>query len=42
LHLPVLAVAGLGDLMQYLHSTRDPALAQHAARVQAYRDQYGV
>jgi orotate phosphoribosyltransferase len=42
LGLRVLPVATLADLMRYLSSTRDPALAEHAARVQAYRDRYGV
>jgi orotate phosphoribosyltransferase len=40
--LPVLAVATLGDLLQYLGSGADPALAEHSARVLAYRARYGV
>jgi orotate phosphoribosyltransferase len=40
--MPVLSIATLADLLQYLKSTRDPALAQHLARVAAYRDRYGV
>ena len=38
--LPVCAVAGLDDLLQYL--APDPALQARAAAVQAYRDRYGV
>jgi orotate phosphoribosyltransferase len=40
LHLPVLAIAGLSDLLQYLR--RDPAAVAHSVAVQAYRDRYGV
>ncbi len=40
--LQVAAIATLADLLQYLHATQDPALAAHAAAVQAYRDRYGV
>jgi orotate phosphoribosyltransferase len=42
LHLPVLALATLQDLLQYLGSGADPALAAFAGPVQAYRDRYGV
>lgn len=42
LGLPVVAVATLADLMQVLQASADPALAAHAAPVQAYRRQYGV
>lgn len=42
LKLDVVAIATLHDLLQYLRSTRDPALAAHAERVAAYRDRYGV
>jgi orotate phosphoribosyltransferase len=42
LGLAVCAIATLGDLLQYLGSQSDPALAQHLPRVQAYRDRYGV
>jgi orotate phosphoribosyltransferase len=42
LHLPVLALATLQDLLLYLGSGEDPALAAHAAPVQAYRNRYGV
>ena len=42
LQLEVVAIATLHDLLHYLSTTRDPALAEHAARVAAYRDRYGV
>jgi orotate phosphoribosyltransferase len=42
LQLDVVAIATLQDLLHYLRSTSDPALAAHAARVAAYREQYGV
>ena len=42
LQLPVTAIAGLGDLLQYLGTTSHPAAAGHQAAVQAYRDRYGV
>ncbi len=40
--MPVLSIATLADLLQYLKSTRDPALGQHLAGVAAYRERYGV
>jgi orotate phosphoribosyltransferase len=40
--LPVLAVACLEDLLNFLASSGSPALAAHLPRVQAYRDRYGV
>lgn len=40
--MPVLAIATLADLLQYLQSNDDPALRSHLARVTAYRDRYGV
>jgi orotate phosphoribosyltransferase len=40
--LPVLSIATLDDLLQYLTATRDPALAAHLARVRAYRERYGA
>lgn len=40
--LQVVAVATLNDLLQYLRSTSDPALAAHAAGVADYRERYGV
>ena len=42
LGLPVLAVATLADLMDYLHTVQDPVLAGHAQAVAAYRQRYGV
>ena len=42
LQLPVIAIAGLADLLQYLRSTSNPAVTAHGAAVQAYRDRYGV
>lgn len=42
LKLPVLAVATLSDLLQYLKSSADPALHAHAEAVAAYRERYGV
>ena len=42
LGLQVCAVARLDDLLQYLGAQPDSALALDKARVQAYRDQYGV
>jgi orotate phosphoribosyltransferase len=40
--VPVLAIATLEDLLQYLAATSDPSLAAHRARVLAYRERYGV
>jgi orotate phosphoribosyltransferase len=40
--LDVVTVATLADLLQVLRTTRDPALAEHASRVGAYRERYGV
>jgi orotate phosphoribosyltransferase len=42
LKLEVSAIATLHDLLQYLTQTQEPQLAQHTARVAAYRDKYGV
>ncbi len=42
LGLPVVAVATLADLLQWLGATDDASLATHAAAVQAYRACYGV
>ena len=42
LGVPVHAIATLADLLQYLDSGADPALAQHRAAVAAYRQRYGV
>ena len=40
--MPVVSIATLADLMQYLQSTDDPALKAHLSRVAAYRERYGV
>ena len=40
--LPVISIASLDDLLQYLHSNADTALGAHFARVSAYRERYGV
>jgi orotate phosphoribosyltransferase len=40
--LPVLAIATLSDLLQYLQTGDDPALGAHLAGVQAYRERYGI
>jgi orotate phosphoribosyltransferase len=42
LGLPVLAIATLADLLDYLAAQSDPSLAAHLPRVQAYRERYGV
>ncbi len=40
--MPVVAIATLQDLMNYLEATDDPALAAHGAAVARYRERYGV
>ena len=40
--IPVLAIATLADLLQYLDNTSDPALATHREAVLAYRNRYGT
>ena len=42
LKLSVVTIAALPDLLHYLQSSGDPALAAHFSRVLAYRDRYGV
>ena len=42
LGLKVCAVAQLSDLLAYLSTQSDSAMAQHLPAVQAYRDRYGV
>jgi orotate phosphoribosyltransferase len=42
LKLEVVAVATMMDLLRFLALASDPALTQHAAAVQAYRERYGV
>ncbi|MGK2900924.1 MAG: orotate phosphoribosyltransferase [Burkholderiaceae bacterium] len=40
--LPVISIATVRDLLEYLRSNADPALGAHFARVAAYRERYGV
>ena len=40
--LPVVSIATLTDLLQYLESSADPQLAAHFSGVVAYRERYGV
>ena len=40
--LPVISIATLADLLQYLQTNADPALKAHFTRVVAYRERYGV
>ena len=40
--MPVIPVATVADLLGFLRSNADPALAAHAAAVDAYRRRYGV
>jgi orotate phosphoribosyltransferase len=42
LGLPVVAIATLADLMQYLRVQQDSQLKAHLVAVGAYRDRYGV
>jgi orotate phosphoribosyltransferase len=42
LALPVVAIATLNDLLQYLSSSGDASLSSHAEAVRAYRARYGV
>jgi orotate phosphoribosyltransferase len=42
LGMPVVAIATLADLLEYLSAAGASVLAPHAARVAAYRDRYGV
>jgi orotate phosphoribosyltransferase len=42
LGLPVLAIAGLADLLAYLDHGASPALSGHREAVLAYRQRYGV
>ena len=41
-HLPVVSIATLADLLQYLKTESDPALAAFHPAVLAYRQRYGV
>ena len=40
--IPVISIATLSDLLQYLESDADPQLHAHFARVSGYRERYGV
>ena len=40
--IPVVAVATLADLLDYLNSDADPSLAEHADAVTRYRERYGL
>jgi orotate phosphoribosyltransferase len=40
--LPVVSIASLGDLLQYLEHQSDPAMAAYHPAVLAYRQRYGV
>jgi orotate phosphoribosyltransferase len=40
--LPVISIATLADLLQYLRSNDDPNLSAHFSRVSGYRERYGV
>jgi orotate phosphoribosyltransferase len=40
--IPVISIANLTDLMQYLRSNDDPSLRTHFSAVAAYRERYGV
>jgi len=40
--MPVIAIATLTDMLDYLDSDADPALASHRTAVARYRERYGV
>jgi len=40
--IPVIAIASLSNLMDYLDASKDPALQQYLPAVTAYRKQYGI
>jgi orotate phosphoribosyltransferase len=40
--MPVLSIATLNDLLQYLKTNQDSGLGEHLTRVAAYRERYGV
>ena len=42
LGLPVVPIATLTDLLQYLRSNRNTGLGDHVERVDAYRQRYGI
>jgi orotate phosphoribosyltransferase len=41
-NLPVVSIASLADLLQYLQGQADPALSSFHPAVLAYRQRYGV
>ena len=40
--IPVIAIANLSNVMDYLNASKDPALQQYLPAVTAYRKQYGI
>jgi orotate phosphoribosyltransferase len=40
--IPVIAIANLSNLMDYLDASKDPSLQQYFPAVTAYRKQYGI
>jgi orotate phosphoribosyltransferase len=40
--IPVIAIANLSNLMDYLDASKDPTLQQYLPAVTAYRKQYGI
>ena len=40
--IPVIAIANLSNVMDYLDESKDPALQQYLPAVTAYRKQYGI
>ena len=40
--IPVIAIANLNNVMDYLDASKDPALQQYLPAVTAYRKQYGI
>jgi orotate phosphoribosyltransferase len=40
--IPVIAIASLSNVMDYLDASKDPALQQYLPAVTAYRKQYGI
>jgi orotate phosphoribosyltransferase len=40
--IPVIAIANLKDLLQYLNQTEDSTLKEHLPKVRTYREKYGV
>lgn len=40
--IPVIAIANLKDLLQYLNQTQNESLKEHLPKVKAYRNQYGI